>query len=46
MTSFQWVLADCPSAVPTIRNNKAGAILQDAFQVFDLCWREEDSVWK
>jgi hypothetical protein len=29
MTSFQSVLANSPSSVPTITNNKTGAIVQD-----------------
>jgi len=36
MTSFQSVPADYPSSVPTITNNKTGAIVQDAFQTFGL----------
>ena len=41
MTALQLVLADWLFSISMIRNDKTGAILQDAFQAFDLCWRKE-----
>lgn len=41
MTSFPSASADEPPSVQAIRNNKTGAILQDAFQAFDLLLARE-----